>query len=136
MNFYRIIIQKPIKPNIDMSIFEVAKKVGNLLKGRTIYFDFKSYDNEEDIPHIFDGRTRCNVEVVRFNDNGDFFEIITEFVSMGIGLYDIEEDNLTEEEFEDEANEMGLYELLRDIYYETDESQEIGDFEMDFLKTM
>ena len=48
---------------------------------------------------------------------------------MGIGLYDI-----TEEEFEDGANEMGLYELLRDIYYETEESQEIGDFEVDFLK--
>ena len=114
-----------------MSILEIAKEVGNLLKGRAIYFDFKSYDNEEDIPHIFDGRTRCNVEVVRFNDNGDFFEIITKSVSMGIGLYDI-----TEEEFEDDANEMGLYELLRDIYYETDESQEIGDFEMDFLKTL
>ena len=116
-----------------MSILEIAKKVANLLKGRAIYFDFKSYDNEEDIPHIFDGRTRCNVEVVRFNDNGDFFEIITSSVSMGIGLYDIEEDNLTEEEFEDGANEMGLYELLRDIYYETDESVELGDFEDDFL---
>lgn len=112
-----------------MSILEIAKEVGNLLKGRTIYFDFKSYDNEEDIPHIFDGRTRCDVECVRFNDNGDFFEILTKSVSMGIGLYDI-----TEEEFEDGANEMGLYELLRDIYYETEESQEIGDFEVDFLK--
>lgn len=114
-----------------MSIFEVAKKVANLLKGRTIYFDFKSYDDENDIPHIFDGKTRCNVEVVRFNDNGDFFEIITESVAMGIQLYDI-----TEEEFEKDANEIGLYELLMDIYYETDESQEIGDFEFDFLKTL
>ena len=116
-----------------MSILEVAKKVGNLLKGRTIYFDFKSYDNEEDIPHIFDGRTRCDVEVVRFNDNGDFFEIITKSVSMGIVLYDNDGDNLTEEEFEEGANEIGLYDLLRDIYYETDESAEIGDFEDDFL---
>ena len=111
-----------------MNILEVAKKVGNLLKGRTIYFDFKSYDNEEDIPHIFDGRSRCNVEVVRFNDDGDFFEILTKSVSMGIRLHDI-----TEKEFEREANEIGLYELLNDIYYETDESYEIGDFELDFL---
>jgi hypothetical protein len=116
-----------------MSILEIAKKVGNLLKGRTIYFDFKSYDNKEDIPHIFDGWTRCDVECVRFNDNGDFFEILTKSVSMGIGLYDIEEDNLTEEEFEKDANEMGLYDLLKDIYYETDESAELGDFEDDFL---
>lgn len=114
-----------------MSILEIAKKVGNLLKGRTIYFDFKSYDNEEDIPHIFDGLTRCNVEVVRFNDDGDFFEILTNSVSMGIRLYDI-----TEKEFEREANEIGLYELLNDIYYETDESYEIGDFELDFLGTL
>lgn len=116
-----------------MSILEVAKKLGNLLKGRTIYFDFKSYDNEEDIPHIFDGSTRCDVEVVRFNDNGDFFEIITKSVSMGIGLYDIDENNLTEEEFEKGANEMGLYELLSNVYYETEESLELGDFESDFL---
>lgn len=113
-----------------MTIRDIAKKLAKLLKGRTIYFDFKSYDNEEDIPHIFDGRTRCDVEVVRFNDNGDFFEIITKSVSMGIELYDI---TFEEEEFEEGANEIGLYELLRDIYYETDESQEIGDFEDDFL---
>jgi hypothetical protein len=119
-----------------MSILEVAKKLGNLLKGRTIYFDFKSYDNEEDIPHIFDGWTRCDVECVRFNDNGDFFEILTKSVSMGIGLYDIEENNLTEEEFEKEAEAIGLYELLSDIYYETEESYEIGDFELDFLGTL
>jgi hypothetical protein len=47
---------------------------------------------------------------------------------MGIALYDI-----TEEEFEEGANEIGLYELLTDIYYETEESLEIGDFETDFL---
>ena len=111
-----------------MSIFEITKKLANLLKGRTIYFDFKSYDNEECIPHIFDGGTRCNVEIVRFNENGDFIEIITKSVSMGIALYDI-----TEEEFEEDANDIGLYELLTDIYYETEESLEIGDFEMDFL---
>ena len=116
-----------------MSIFEVAKKVGNLFKGRTIYFDFKSYDNKEDIPHIFDGWTRCDVECVRFNDNGDFFEILTKSVSMGIALYDIEKGNLTKKEFEKGAKDIGLYDLLRDIYYETDESAELGDFEDDFL---
>jgi hypothetical protein len=55
---------------------------------------------------------------------------------MGIGLYDIEENNLTEEEFEKEAEAIGLYELLSDIYYETEESYEIGDFELDFLGTL
>ena len=111
-----------------MSIFEIAQKVGELCKGRTIHFDFKSYDDENDIPRISDGGKWYKVESVRFNDEGDFFEVITDSFACGIGFYDI-----TEEEFNEGATEMGLYELLSNVYYETDESMELGDFETDFL---
>ena len=111
-----------------MSIFEIAQKVSELFKGRTIYFDFKSYDYEDDIPHIYDGSKRCNVNCVRFNDKGDFFEVITDTFACGISFNDT-----TEDEFDDEASEMGLYQLLKDVYYETDDSVDLGDFESDFL---
>lgn len=114
-----------------MSIFEVAQKVANLLKGRTIHFDFKSYDDENDIPRISDGGKWYKVRYVCFNDEGDFLEIVTDTFGCGIGFYDI-----TEEEFNEGATEMGLYELLSDVYYETEESLKLGDFECDFLGTM
>lgn len=107
-----------------MSIFEIAQKVANLLKGRTIYFDFKSYDNEDDIPRISDGASWYKVELVRFNEKGDFFEIIADKYACGVNLCDITDDD---------AIEMGLYELLSDVYYETEESMELGDYESDFL---
>jgi hypothetical protein len=116
---------------MNMSIFEVAQKVANLLKGRRIYFDFKSYDNEEDIPQISDGGKWYKVRYVRFNDEGDFLEIVTDTFGCVIGFYDI-----TEEEFNKGANEMGLYELLVNVYYETEDSMELGDFESDFLNIL
>ena len=111
-----------------MTLFEITKKLADFLKGRTIYFDHKSYDLAEDIPHIFDGDKRHNVHRVRFNENGDFFEIITDSYACRVDLCGVLEDD-----FNEEANAMGLDELLHDIYYETDESWEIGDFEDDFL---
>lgn len=111
-----------------MNTFAVAQKLCKLLKGRTIHFDFKSYDNEEDIPQISDGGKWYKVRYVRFNDEGDYFEIITDTFGCGIGFNDI-----TEEEFNKGANEIGLYDLLSNVYYETDESVELGDFEDDFL---
>lgn len=42
-----------------MSIREQIKKVAELLDGKVMYFDWKSYDFEEDIPHlIIDGGKR------------------------------------------------------------------------------
>lgn len=111
-----------------MSILEVAKKVGELCKGRTIHFDFKSYDDENDIPRISDGASWYKVESVRFNEDGDFFEILADKFACGVKLND-----MTDKEFEDETNKMGLYELLSNVYYETEESMELGDFESDFL---
>ena len=107
-----------------MTMFEIAQKVAELLKGRTIYFDFKSYDNEEDIPHIFDGFTRCNVSCVRFSEDGSFFEVLCDNYACRV---DVTEDGV------DIMDENELYELLSNIYYETDESHIIGDFETEFL---
>lgn len=111
-----------------MTLFKITKKLADFLKGRTIYFDHKSYDFAEDIPHIFDGDKRHNVHRVRFNENGEFFEIITDSYACRVDLCDVSEDD-----FNEEGNAMGLDELLHDIYYETEESWEIGDFEDDFL---
>ena len=107
-----------------MTMFEIAQKVSNLCKGRTIYFDFKSYDNEKDIPHIHDGFTRCNVSCIRFSENGSLFEVLCDNYACRV---DVTEDGVGI------IDETELYELLSNVYYETEESLELGDFESDFL---
>ena len=60
-----------------MSIKEQIKKVAELLDGKKMYFDWSSYDLEEDIPHlIFDG-ARENIESVVISKDGTFMEVLT-----------------------------------------------------------
>lgn len=114
-----------------MNIIEIAKRLGEFLNGRTIYFDHKSYDFAEDIPHIIMDGKRENVLSIQFNDDGSFLNIETETYEYGIGFY--EDEDTTFEQILKEAEEMGLYDLFSNIYYETEESWEIGDFETHFL---
>ena len=98
---------------------EIIAKLAKLLDGRTIYFDHKSYDDQEDIPYITIRGERRNVESVKITKyNG----LIICCVGTTI-LYDTDEFVETEE----------VYNLLQNMYYETNESYDIGDFEQDFL---
>jgi hypothetical protein len=114
-----------------MNIIEIAHKLGEFLNGRTIYFDHKSYDLEEDIPHIIIDGKRENVHTAQFNEDGSTLIIVTDSYEYTLGFY--EDEDTTTEEILKEADEMGLYDLFSDIFYETEESWEIGDFELDFL---
>lgn len=111
-----------------MTIFEVAQKFYNYLnfRYRSFYFDHKSYDDAEDIPHIiFDGR-RMNVMSTNFAFGGRALRcIVTDEIVFEI-IINLELDD-------DKLMEIGIDRLLRDMYYETEESGEIGDFELDFL---
>jgi hypothetical protein len=113
-----------------MNIIEIAHKLGEFLNGRTIYFDHKSYDLEEDIPHIIIDGTRENVQTAQFNEDGSILTIVTDSHEYTLDFKD--EDTPTEEILK-ESEEIGLYDLFSDIFYETEESWEIGDFELDFL---
>ena len=120
-----------------MNFIDVAKKLAELLDGKTIYFDHKSYDLAEDIPHIFVDGKRYDVDNATFNADGTFLDLSvidkTDWSVSGFGIGFYEEDGLTTEDIERECENMGLDALFHDIYYETEESWEIGDFETDFL---
>ena len=111
-----------------MTIFEQAQKLYNYpnFRYQSFYFDHKSYDDAEDIPHvIFDGR-RMNVYTTNFAFGGRALRchVADDVVREIIIRLEVEDDKLME---------IGIDRLLRDMYYETEESGEIGDFELDFL---
>ena len=113
---------------------EIAIKLALLTNGKTIIFDHKSYDDANDIPHLMVDGIRFNVETAKFNEYGKFLEVTgstnmnpCSLAGMGFSF------NLTAEMIEEECKKMGMYELFSNIYYETNESYNIGDFEIDFL---
>lgn len=116
-----------------MKTTDIFRKVAQFLwengyNGRII-FDFKSYDNPQDIPHIrtLTGK-RLPVDSVTMSRDGSRMVVTA-----------IRKDNLPERitvrnRFGSILRLRGIHTLLQDIYYETDESWEVGDFESDFLK--
>lgn len=116
-----------------MNTREQIKKLAKLLNGKTIHFDWKSYDFEEDIPHlILDGK-RENIESVWIDKEGLTMTITTNDTEIGLGFNEDIENGDTFETIDKELEECGMDEFLRDIYYEHPRSWDIGDYEDDFL---
>ena len=113
-----------------MTIKDIAKKLAKLLKGRTTYFDFKSYDIQDDVPHIFVNGVRYDITYVKMEKNGSYMECCGDYEGTGVD-YSLGVSIRTSTETE--LEKMGIPALLHDIYYETYESVELGDFEDDFL---
>ena len=114
-----------------MILREQIKRVAELLEGNVMFFDWNSYDNAEDIPHlILDGK-RENIESVFIDKDGAFMEVATEDSEIGLGFTEDEETTL--EAIDEELEASGMGEFLRDIYYNHPRSVEIGDYEDDFL---
>lgn len=91
-------------------------------------FDHKSYDDETLIPHIDIDGERVLVDTFIINRDGSQFTIIS-----GDDSYTLDMDAIPSEWDDDYFIEIGLDTLLRDVYYETSESCEIGDYELDFM---
>ena len=115
-----------------METREIVKKLAELLyKDEGVYegvvcFDHSSYDNDDDIPRLLIDGNEVLIDEFRVNTDGTEIVVIS-----GNDIYtlDLATSPYSEEEYED----MGMYTLLNSVYYETDYSWEIGDFEMDFL---
>ena len=114
-----------------MNIREQIKRVAQLLEGKVMYFDWNSYDLEEDIPHLIIDGVRENIEAVAINKDGTFMEVLTKDGGLGLGFYEDEEN--TFESIDKMLEECGMEEFLRDIYYNHPRSWEIGDYDLDFL---
>lgn len=112
-----------------------AKALYRLLNNNSVLFDHKSYDDPDDIPHIvLDGR-RIDVYSLNFAFAGSGLRccLKDDFLHEIIINLDNSRTKLNDEEFDKQLNSMGLDELFHDMYYETDESYSIGDYELDFL---
>ena len=94
-----------------------------------IYFDHKSYDNNRDIPHLLiDGEL---VYVVKFYVNRK--ETLMQITDDENNLYTLDLTTLPEEWDDEYFDQIGMFELLQDAYYETTKSGDIGDYELNFL---
>ena len=107
---------------------KIAKLLNDEYEG-TICFDHSSYDDELDIPSIDVDGERVLVEQVFVNEDASVLTIVD---SEG-NTYTCNFNDIPEEWDDDYFCEIGLDVLLRDIYYETNASYEIGDYELDFL---
>ena len=107
-----------------MDIREVYQRVRNYLikthGSAKVDFDFKSYDDENDIPTItFRGEKRRVCSFEARSDDTIFLVLSPYWHQTALRVEDIDEKE--------------LYDLLADVFYETNESWEVGDFEMDLL---
>lgn len=116
-----------------MNTREQIKKLASLLEEKVIYFDHKSYDFEEDIPHLILDGERKNINSVFISKDGLTMNVMTDDCEYGLGFYEDIENGDTFETIDKELEEIGMDEFLRDIYYEHPRSWEIGDYEDDFL---
>lgn len=116
-----------------MNTREQIKKLANLLNGKTIYFDWKSYDFEMDIPHLTLDGERKNISSVSIGKDGLTMKVMTTDCEYTLGFNEDIESGDTFETIDKELEECGMDEFLRDIYYEHPRSWEIGDYEDDFL---
>lgn len=115
-----------------MNTQEIVKKLAELLYNEDdgyngiICFDWRTYVDENDIPHIIINGERVNINEFRVNKEGTQISVISGDDSYTL---DLTTSPFTEQEYED----MGIDTLLHDVYYETIYSWKIGDFEIDFL---
>lgn len=116
-----------------MNTREQIKKLASLLEEKVMYFDHKSYDFAEDIPHLILDGERVNIDSVWIDKKGLSMTITTKDTEIGLGFYEDIENGDTFETIDKELEECGMDEFLRDIYYEHPRSWEIGDYEDDFL---
>lgn len=123
-----------IKERGTMKIHDYLKKIGELLysnkeyNGR-VYFDHKSYDDTNDIPCIIIDDKKVLVEEFYISEDCNIISIFdNECFS-----YTLDMTNLPKGWNDDVFEEIGLFNLLQDVYYETSMSYEIGDYELDFI---
>lgn len=114
---------------IRKEINAIAKYLYEIGRNGKVNFDFSSYECEFDIPHLIIDGDVIWIESFYITEDGSCMGLIAD----NGDILSTNFDNIPEE-WDDEYFELlGLDTLLRDVYYETTESYEIGDYELDFL---
>jgi hypothetical protein len=114
---------------IRKEINAIAKYLYEIGRNGKVNFDFSSYEDELDIPHLIIDGDVIWIQSFYITEDGSCMGLIAD----NGDILSTNFDNIPEE-WDDEYFELlGLDTLLRDVYYETTESYEYGDYELDFL---
>lgn len=112
-----------------------CRELAKLLSGREIEFDHKTYDDKEDIPYVVVNGQRLDVTCAYFSDTSGSTLVVytTDPLCLKV-VFNTFCYTTNEDDFNDILIEAHVDGLIRDMYYELNESADIGDFETDFLK--
>lgn len=117
----------------DLNIKKELKLIAELLYSNgcngTVYFDPASYDNELDIPSLLIDSDFVWISEFHINEEGDVICIVDNYNNS----YSLDFSNLSQGMDDEYFIKIGFDSLLRDVYYETKESSEIGDYELNFI---
>lgn len=114
---------------IEKRLKEIASLLWNNGYEGVVCFDHKSYDDEGDIPRIKVGSYMVKVKEFAVSKDGISFSVMDN----KWGIYSFAVTGWSDEWADSYYESIGLFDLLRDVYYETTESCEIGDYELDFI---
>ena len=125
-----------------MHTVELIKKVSDYVqeneKTDTVIFDFDTYENKEDIPHVvYDGEIRY-VQKVRFGKSGKSVRLYYASdtsrspASHGLMFFRADRVKVSQDELDKKMAELRMPDILRDVYYSTRASWLTGEFEACF----
>ena len=127
-----VLKEKDVVIEEKLTIVDIAHKMYSLIGNNEIYFDYKSYEYEEDIPYLTINDTKYNVVSAKFIDKDNLeISLVVEkdtIIKTNVCFNDTTIDVITL------CENMGIYNLFMDLYYETPDADTIGDFETKFLK--
>lgn len=120
-----------------LTIKEIGQKLAPIIGNKGIEFERNTYDSEDAMPFLILNGEKQIVTWASLNDVGNFLEVdMKDGSQWGINLDSAlfgEEWNMTDEKVEKQCGEMGVYELLYDMYNYLGFEEVYGDFETDFL---
>lgn len=127
-----VLKEKDVVIKEKLTIVDIAHKMYSLIENNEIFFDYKSYEYEEDIPYLTINNTKYNVVSAKFTDKDNLeISLVVEkdtIVRFNVCFNDATIDVISV------CENMGIYNLFMDLYYETPDADTIGDFETKFLK--
>ena len=121
-----VLKEKDVVIEEKLTIVDIAHKMYSLIGNNEIYFDYKSYEYEEDIPYLTINDTKYNVVSAKFIDKDNLeISLVVEkdtIVRFNVCFNDATIDVISV------CENMGIYNLFMDLYYETPDADTIGDF--------
>lgn len=114
-----------------MKITDQAKALYELIGNNSILFDHNSYESEYDIPYIRLDSRKMMVHSVHFcfGGNGLMLNVKDTFIREVIVRFDYNPQVIEEDFFEKNLELMNIDSMLKDMYFETEESNDFDSYD-------